>query len=106
MKGNVRKDPFIYITQELLTTQFSTHLEKKNKMSNYLFLNFNLPQNSREHFQDPNILAKDLVAKNAFAEMDANNDGVVSMEEFVSACLGDSELCQLLALKAIEIFED
>ena len=38
--------------------------------------------------------------------MDTNNDGVVTMDEFVSACLGDSELCQLLALKAIEIFEE
>ena len=38
--------------------------------------------------------------------MDADNDGVVSMDEFVTACLGDSDLCQLLALKAIEIFED
>ena len=59
-----------------------------------------------ETFQDPNILAKELVAKNAFLEMDANQDGVVSLEEFLGACLGQSELCQLLALKAIEIFAD
>ena len=57
-------------------------------------------------FQDPNILAKELVAKNAFIEMDANQDGVVSLEEFLGACLGQSELCQLLALKAIEIFAE
>lgn len=36
--------------------------------------------------------------------MDSNNDGVVTMEEFISACLGESELAQLLALKAVEIF--
>ena len=59
-----------------------------------------------ETFQDPNILAKELVAKNAFLEMDANQDGVVSLEEFLGACLGQSELCQLLALKAIEIFAE
>ena len=57
-------------------------------------------------FQDPNISAKDLIAKSAFAEMDVNNDGVVTLDEFVSACMGESELCQLLALKAIEIFAD
>jgi len=56
--------------------------------------------------EDPNILAKELVAKNAFLEMDANQDGVVSLEEFLGACLGQSELCQLLALKAIEIFAE
>ena len=56
--------------------------------------------------QDPNILAKELVAKNAFIEMDADQDGVVSLEEFLAACLGQSELCQLLAIKAIEIFAD
>ena len=38
--------------------------------------------------------------------MDANNDGVVTLDEFISACMGESELCQLLALKAIEIFAD
>ena len=38
--------------------------------------------------------------------MDANQDGVVSLEEFLGACLGQSELCQLLALKAIEIFAE
>ena len=54
--------------------------------------------------QDPSIQAKELIAKNAFEEMDSNNDGVVTMEEFISACLGESELAQLLALKAVEIF--
>ena len=38
--------------------------------------------------------------------MDADQDGVVSLEEFLAACLGQSELCQLLAIKAIEIFAD
>ena len=38
--------------------------------------------------------------------MDSNHDGVVTMEEFISACLGESELTQLLALKAVEIFVD
>ena len=62
--------------------------------------------NSTLTIEDPNLLAKDLIAKNAFEEMDSNHDGVVTMEEFVEACLGESELAQLLALKAVEIFVD
>ena len=54
--------------------------------------------------EDPNIAAKDLIAKSAFAEMDKNMDGEVTTDEFISACMGQAELCQLLALKAIEIF--
>ena len=33
--------------------------------------------------EDPNIAAKKLVAKTAFAEMDKDKDGKVSQEEFV-----------------------
>ena len=60
----------------------------------------------RWSLQDPNILAKDTVAQTAFLEMDSNEDGVVTMDEFLEACLGQSELCQLLALKAVEIFAE
>ena len=46
------------------------------------------------------------MAQTAFLEMDSNEDGVVTMDEFLEACLGQSELCQLLALKAVEIFAE
>merc|ERR1712012_635565 len=38
--------------------------------------------------EDPNLAAKDLVAKSAFAEMDENQDGKVTDVEFIKACLG------------------
>merc|ERR1712210_185188 len=38
--------------------------------------------------EDPNLAARDLVAKSAFAEMDADQDGKVTSEEFIKACLG------------------
>ena len=52
------------------------------------------------------VAAKDIIAKTAFAEMDKNRDGAVTIEEFVSTCIGQAEITQLLALKAIEIFVD
>ena len=42
--------------------------------------------------EDPNIAAKQLVAKTAFSEMDKNGDGKVSREEFVKACMGQEEI--------------
>eukprot|EP00092_Neocalanus_flemingeri_P035967 GFUD01039161.1.p1 GENE.GFUD01039161.1~~GFUD01039161.1.p1 ORF type:complete len:195 (-),score=62.79 GFUD01039161.1:30-614(-) len=54
--------------------------------------------------EDPKIAAKDMIAKSAFAEMDQNMDGKVTTDEFISACMGQAEISQLLALKVIEIF--
>merc|ERR1712029_397275 len=34
--------------------------------------------------EDPDVAAKDMIAKSAFAEMDKNEDGKVSLEEFKS----------------------
>ena len=56
--------------------------------------------------EDPNIAAKKLVAKTAFAEMDKDKDGKVSQEEFVSACMGQQEISKMLALKVGDIFVD
>merc|ERR1712013_762728 len=56
--------------------------------------------------EDPSVAAKDIIAKTAFAEMDKNRDGEVTTDEFVSTCIGQAEITQLLALKAIEIFVD
>ena len=54
--------------------------------------------------EDPNIAAKDMIAKTAFAEMDKNKDGKVTKEEFVTDCLGKQEISKMLALKLVDIF--
>ena len=54
--------------------------------------------------EDPNIAAKKLVAKTAFAEMDKDKDGKVTLDEFIAACLGQEEFSKMLVLKNIEIF--
>merc|ERR1711910_1718 len=56
--------------------------------------------------EDPNIAAKDLVAKSAFAGMDKDQDGKVTTTEFISACMGQEEFSKMLALKVIDIFVD
>jgi len=53
---------------------------------------------------DPNVNAVDLIAKSAFAEMDKNEDGKVTTEEFIAACLGEKDFSRMLANKAIDIF--
>ena len=54
--------------------------------------------------EDPNLPARDLVAKSVFAEMDADKDGKVTVDEFVIACLDKGESSRMLALKVINIF--
>lgn len=49
-------------------------------------------------------LSKDLIAKSAFAEMDKDEDGKITKDEFVSACLGQEQFSKMLALKIIDIF--
>ena len=56
--------------------------------------------------EDPNIAAKNLIVKTAFAEMDKNEDGKVSKEEFVKACMGQEEISKMLTLKIVDIFVD
>merc|ERR550517_324711 len=48
--------------------------------------------------------SKDMIAKSAFAEMDKDEDGKITTEEFVSACLGQEQFSKMLALKIIDIF--
>merc|ERR1712038_1163740 len=55
---------------------------------------------------NPNIAAKDMIAKSAFAEMDKDADGKITKEEFISACLGQEQFSKMLALKIIDIFVD
>merc|ERR1712215_667864 len=53
---------------------------------------------------DPNIAAKDLIAKSAFAEMDKDEDGKVTTEEFITACLDQDEFSKMLTIKVLDIF--
>merc|ERR1712002_996701 len=53
---------------------------------------------------NPEQASKDLIAKSAFAEMDKDEDGKITTEEFVSACLGQEQFSKMLALKIIDIF--
>merc|ERR1712098_665772 len=53
---------------------------------------------------DPNISAADLIAKSAFAEMDKDGDGKVSLEEFTNACLAEKDFSKLLTTTALDIF--
>merc|ERR1719153_2255768 len=53
---------------------------------------------------DPNIAAKDLIAKSAFAEMDKDEDGKVTTEEFITACLNQEEFSKMLTIKVLDIF--
>jgi len=55
---------------------------------------------------NPEQASEDLVAKSAFAEMDKNEDGKVTTEEFVSACLAEEEFSKMLAVKILEQFVD
>eukprot|EP00092_Neocalanus_flemingeri_P042244 GFUD01046104.1.p1 GENE.GFUD01046104.1~~GFUD01046104.1.p1 ORF type:complete len:139 (+),score=43.59 GFUD01046104.1:25-417(+) len=54
--------------------------------------------------EDPNLAAKDLIAKSAFAEMDKDQNGKISITEFIAACMGQEEFSKMLALKVIDIF--
>merc|ERR1712115_318038 len=54
--------------------------------------------------EDPNLAAKDLVSKSAFAEMDKDQDGKVTTAEFIAACMGQEDLSKMLAIKVIDIF--
>ena len=55
--------------------------------------------------EDPNLAAKDLVAKSAFTEMDADQDGKSTSAGFIAACLGEKAFSKMLALKVINIFD-
>ena len=54
--------------------------------------------------EDPNIATKDFVAKTAFAEMDEDQDGKITEEEFIKACMEKDEFTKMLTLKIIDIF--
>merc|ERR1711874_702514 len=49
---------------------------------------------------------KEMIANNAFAEMDKNEDGKVTVDEFITACMSQEHCSKMLALKVIDIFVD
>ena len=54
--------------------------------------------------ENPHLEAEKLLSKSAFTEMDKNQDGKITQEEFIKACLGQEEISRILALKIIDIF--
>ena len=54
--------------------------------------------------EDPNISAADLIAKSAFAEMDKDEDGKISLDEFTTAVLTEKDFSRLLSSTALDIF--
>merc|ERR1712002_275276 len=54
--------------------------------------------------EDPEAQSQDLIAKNAFAEMDKDADGKVTTAEFITACLSQEQISKMLALKVIDFF--
>ena len=54
--------------------------------------------------EDPDVAAKDMIAKSAFAEMDKDEDGKISLEEFTAAVLTEKDFSRLLSSTALDIF--
>ena len=40
----------------------------------------------------------------AFIEMDKNDDGKVTLREFIEACLGEKKFSKMLTVKLIDVF--
>ena len=55
---------------------------------------------------NPNVASEALIAKTAHAEMDKDMDGKVTLEEFITACMGQEEITNMLTLKLVDIFVD
>jgi len=54
--------------------------------------------------ENPEDATKEFISASAFAEMDKDEDGKITTEEFVNACLGQEQFSKMLALKIIDIF--
>jgi len=53
---------------------------------------------------NPEEASKEMITATAFAEMDKDEDGKVTTEEFIAACMAQEEFSKMLALKVIKIF--
>ena len=54
--------------------------------------------------EDSKVAAEKFLVETAFKECDGDNDGYVTAEEFVQACLNKEEVTKLLTLKVVDIF--
>ena len=57
---------------------------------------------SRE--DNPEEASKTALAAMAFKEMDTNEDGKVTQEEFVAACMAQERVSSMLALRIVDVF--
>ena len=48
--------------------------------------------------------SKEMITTTAFAEMDKDEDGKVTTEEFIAACMGQEEFSKMITLKIISVF--
>merc|ERR1712080_40159 len=56
--------------------------------------------------ENPQAESEALIAESVFTEMDTDGDGMITMEEFIRACLAREELSKMLATKVMDIFID
>jgi len=54
--------------------------------------------------KDADQASQEILATTAFTEMDENNDGQVSEEEFIKACMRQKKFSTMLTLRIIDIF--
>merc|ERR1712083_487294 len=55
---------------------------------------------------NPEEASKELITNSAFAEMDKDDDGKITLAEFTGACMDQEKFSKMLALKIIDIFVD
>merc|ERR1712050_729583 len=53
---------------------------------------------------NPDLADTETLADKAFKEMDIDDDGKVTQDEFVRACLSQETISKMLALKVIDVF--
>jgi len=58
------------------------------------------------NLEDPTLEAEDQILEAVYAETDVDNDGKVSIDEFIGACRRQGNLTKLLTKKIVEIFKD
>merc|ERR1712002_361 len=53
---------------------------------------------------NPEEASKEMITATAFAEMDKDEDGKVTTEEFIAACMAQEEFSKMITMKIINIF--
>jgi len=54
--------------------------------------------------QDADQASQDVLVNSAFSEMDENNDGQITQDEFIEACMRQKKFSTMLTLRIIDIF--